>query len=66
MIQYNMNVQRELVQGTVLTVGYVGSHGVNLITGVQENPTSYTIDSGGVYHFNGIRRTRRWAAPLWA
>jgi hypothetical protein len=56
MIQYNMNVQRELVQGTVLTVGYVGSHGVNLITGVQENPTSYTIDSGGVYHFNGIRQ----------
>ena len=55
MIQYNMNVQRELVAGTVLTVGYVGSHGVNLITGVQENPTSYTIDSAGVYHFNGVR-----------
>ena len=56
MIQYNLNIQREIAQGTVLTVGYVGSHGVNLITGVQENPTGYTIDSSGVYHFNGVRR----------
>lgn len=56
MIQYNLNIQREIVQGTVLTVGYVGSHGVNLITGVQENPTGFTIDSAGVYHFNGVRR----------
>jgi len=56
MIQYNLNIEREIVQGTVLTVGYVGSHGVNLITGVQENPTSFTIDSNNVYHFNGVRR----------
>ena len=56
MEQYNLNIQRELFQGTVLSVGYVGSHGVNLISGVQENPTGYTIDSNGVYHFNGVRR----------
>jgi hypothetical protein len=56
MIQYNFNIQREIMQGTVLTVGYVGSHGVNLITGVQENPTGFNIDSAGVYHFNGVRR----------
>ena len=29
---------------------------MNLITGVQENPTGYTIDSSGVYHFNGVRQ----------
>jgi hypothetical protein len=51
MMQYNLNVQRELVQGTILSVGYVGSHGVNLISGNQQNPAPYTIDSSGVYHF---------------
>ena len=56
MEQYNLNIQRELIEGTVLSVGYVGSHGVNLISGVQENPTGYMIDSSGVYHFNGVRR----------
>jgi len=55
MMQYNLNIQREIVEGTVLSVGYVGSHGVNLISGVQENPVGYTIDSSGVYHFNGVR-----------
>jgi hypothetical protein len=56
MMQYNFNIQREIVQGTVLSVGYVGSHGVNLITGVQENPVGYTVDPNNVYHFNGVRR----------
>jgi len=56
MMQYNLNIEREIVQGTVLTVGYVGSQGVNLITGVEENPVGYTIDSDNVYHFNGVRR----------
>ena len=51
MIQYNLNVQREVLQGTVVSVGYVGSHGVNLISGNQQNPVPYTIDSSGVYHF---------------
>jgi hypothetical protein len=56
MEQYNLNIEREIMQGTVFTVGYVGSHGVNLISGVQENPTGFTVDSSGVYHFNGVRR----------
>jgi hypothetical protein len=55
MMQYNLNVQRELLEGTVLTVGYVGSHGVNLISANQQVPVGYTIDSSGVYHFNGVR-----------
>lgn len=52
MIQYNMNIQRELIEGTVLSVGYVGSHGVNLISGQELNPVPATIDSAGVYHFS--------------
>ncbi len=56
MIQYNLNVQREVLQGTVVSIGYVGSHGVNLISGNQQNPVPYTIDSSGVYHFLGVRR----------
>jgi hypothetical protein len=51
MIQYNLNIQREVIGGTVLTVGYVGSHGVNLISGQEQNPVPYTVDSTGVYHF---------------
>jgi hypothetical protein len=50
-IQYNLNIQREIVEGTVLSVGYVGSHGVNLISGLEQNPVPYTVDSNGVYHF---------------
>jgi hypothetical protein len=33
--QWNLNIQRELGRGTILTVGYVGSRGVHLF--VQEN-----------------------------
>ena len=51
MIQYNLNVEREIAQGTVFSVGYVASHGVNLITGQEQNPVPYTIDSNGLYHF---------------
>ena len=51
LIQYNLNVQHEIASGTVLTVGYVGSHGVHLITGQERNPPLATIDSNGVYHF---------------
>jgi hypothetical protein len=56
MMQYNLNIQHEVAQGTVVSVGYVGSHGVNLISGNQQNPVPYTIDSNNVYHFLGVRR----------
>jgi hypothetical protein len=51
LIQYNLNIQHEISTGTVLTVGYVGSHGVHLISLQEQNPPAYTIDSNGVYHF---------------
>jgi TonB-dependent receptor-like protein len=51
MMQYNFNIQREVARDTVLTLGYVGSHGVHLLTGVEKNPPVPTIDNNGVYHF---------------
>src|SRR4029077_16729495 len=37
-MQWNLNIQREIAPSTVLTVGYVGSRGVHLLTGEQQNP----------------------------
>jgi hypothetical protein len=37
-VQYNLNVQRELGKGTVLTVGYNGSAGVHLFYWINANP----------------------------
>lgn len=37
-MQYNLNVQRELGKGTVLTVGYNGSSGVHLFYWIDANP----------------------------
>ena len=38
MMQYNLNVQRELGAGTVLTVGYNGSQGADLFLWIDANP----------------------------
>jgi hypothetical protein len=46
--QWNLNVQRELGRGTVLTVGYVGSRGVHLFSQRNLNPsmTSTSVAPG--------------------
>ena len=36
MEQYNFNIQRELMNGTILTAGYVGSRGYNMVNGYDE------------------------------
>ena len=51
MIQYNLNIQHEVLPNTVLSVGYVGSKGTHLLTGIEANPPTPTIDANGVYHF---------------
>jgi hypothetical protein len=38
MIQYNLTIQREVAPQTLLTVGYLGSHSVHLLTEQQANP----------------------------
>ncbi len=37
--QWNLNVQRDLGRGLILTVGYVGSHGVHLFSQQNLNPS---------------------------
>ena len=37
-MQYNLNVERQISSSTILTVGYIGSHGVHLFTGIEQNP----------------------------
>ena len=36
--QWNLSVQREIMRNTVVTVAYVGSHGVHLLEQAEENP----------------------------
>ncbi len=50
-IQWNLNIQRELFNGGVLTVGYVGSRGVHLLAFHDFNPPIATRDANGAYHF---------------
>jgi outer membrane receptor protein involved in Fe transport len=54
LIQYNLNVQRQIFESTVLTVGYVGSHGVDLITQQEKNPPTPVFDANGVPHFAAL------------
>src|SRR5581483_10607917 len=50
-IQYNLNIQRELFRNTALTLGYIGSHSVHQFIQVDLNPYQNSIDADGVYHF---------------
>ena len=51
-LQYNLNIQREIMRDTVLTVGYIGSHGVHLITPLEQNPPKLIGGVAGT--FNGV------------
>ena len=58
MEQWNLSVQREIMKNTVLTVAYVGSHGVHLVTQEEANPPVPTggldlTGAGGVTLANG-------------
>jgi hypothetical protein len=37
-LQYNLNLQREIARGTILTAGYFGARGNHLTREVEENP----------------------------
>ena len=54
LLQYNLNLQREISNGTVLSVGYVGSHGIHLLTQQDQNAPAATIDANGIYHFGTV------------
>ena len=46
LMEYNLNVQHEFGQGMVATIGYIGSHGVDLYTEQEKNPVSSSIING--------------------
>jgi hypothetical protein len=46
MYQWNINVQRELIESTTLTVGYVGSRGLHLYAARDINPVLPTVVNG--------------------
>ena len=45
-MQYNLTVQRQIVSGTVLNIGYVGSRGYNLLVQNDLNPPIPNIVNG--------------------
>ena len=51
-IQYNLNVQREILPNTILTVGYVGSQGVHLVQAIDVNPPGTTVNGKAVPYIN--------------
>jgi hypothetical protein len=50
-MQYNLNVQREIFGGSVLTVGYVGSRGVDLLSFRDYNPPVPVVLANGTLQF---------------
>lgn len=51
-LEYNLNVQRELLPGTVLTIGYVGSQGVHLTKANDVNPPGTIVNGKAVPYIN--------------
>ncbi len=56
LIQYNLSIQREISEGTVLTVAFVGSHGVDMLTDKEDNPPQAQI-ANGTYYFGACTPT---------
>jgi hypothetical protein len=46
LMEYNLNVQHEFAQNMVATIGYIGSHGVDLFTEQEQNPVSSSVING--------------------
>jgi len=51
MMQYNLNVQRQIIGGTIVSLAYVGSRGVNLFGQGDVNTAIPQILPGGVEFF---------------
>ncbi len=55
MMQYNLNIQREVFRGSILTVGYVGSRGVDLLSFRDYNPpVPVTLPNGTLQFGNPV------------
>ena len=54
MVQWNFNVQREVMANTILSVSYAGSRGVHLVKIFDQNGVIPTYDASGVPHFGTL------------
>jgi hypothetical protein len=52
-MQWNFNVQREVMANTVATVGYIGSHNLHMFVQTDFNPPTACIAPGGSCFYNG-------------
>lgn len=56
-IEYNLTVQRQITPSTLLTVGFIGSRGVHLLTQNQQNPSLLINGVTGVLNASGTAIT---------
>ena len=69
LLSYNLTVQRQFFGSMVLSVGYAGSRGLNLIQTVEGNPLMPEIVGGGTHlgggtkfwTTNAVRQNAAWA-----
>lgn len=72
--QYNLNIQRQLSATTILTAGYVGSRGYNMVNGYDEtniappvtsNPYTWTAAAPKINPNFGRIAATNWLADTW-
>ena len=62
MIQWNLNIQREILPQTAVTVGYAGSRGLNLTNQVRLNTAKATVVNGRwVFPAGAARPNQFWS-----
>jgi hypothetical protein len=61
---YNVNVQRELGNNMVATIGYAGSRGYNLVSAIEGNPVVPVVQADGSLFFpaGAPRRNPAWTS----
>ena len=63
--QWNLTVQHEIMKNTVLSIGYVGSHGTHLLVSRDDNPPIPTINpADGNLQFSTLQNGKIVSNPL--
>jgi hypothetical protein len=52
-MQWNFNIQREVMANTVATIGYIGSHNLHMFAQTDFNPPQACLAPGGSCFYNG-------------
>jgi hypothetical protein len=65
LIQYNLNVQRQITSDVVFTIGYVGTRGIHLLVSRDLNPVvAQTLADGRLYFPTSANRLNNNFGPL--